>query len=87
MKRKEINTLKNPWMKATIILGTALLIMFLADAVNEVKKTNDYQSQQEQLYESGKYFLDFASENHLGEVCNIDQRVCCNTQTGECWRV
>ncbi len=77
----------NPWKRASILLGIVVLALIIADTINLVKERNDEELQKELKYESGKNFLDFAKVNMLEEVCNIDQRVCCNTKTGICHRV
>lgn len=87
MKEEEVNTLKNPWMKMTMILLIIFIGAMLIQGYRDYKESTNKEIELNKTIESGKFFLDFAMENHLGEVCNIEQRVCCNTITGVCVKV
>jgi len=69
----------NPWMRATIVLGIIILLLMVYNYLPSTK-----ERQQEKVVLN---FLEFAQENNFAELCNIDQRVCCSTRTGDCWEV
>ena len=78
MKRKQKE--KNPWIMATLVLGAIVLSLIALNYYQERRA-------EEQQLESAINFLKFAQDNQLGEVCFIEQGVCCNTRTGKCYEV
>lgn len=72
----EINSFENPWVRATVILGVIILILTI---YNYLPSTIEKQKEKAVLN-----LLEFAQANKFAELCNIEQRVCCNTQTGIC---
>jgi predicted negative regulator of RcsB-dependent stress response len=70
----------NPWIMATLVLGLLVLLLIAL---------NYYQERQleKEKFNVAMEFMKFAQENQLEEICNIEQGVCCNTHTGECYEV
>jgi len=74
--------MKNNWKTATIIFLIIFVCLIIIDL--PIVKNKIQEKQNKKTIEN---FINLIQEKQLGEVCNLDQGVCCNTKTGQCYRV
>jgi len=72
--------MKNFWKILTFLLGILCLVLILTNYF-------DNRAEEKEIKESYESLLELSKQNQFAEICNLEEKVCCNMKTKECYKV